>query len=215
MTETKRRSEAAGEAPARERILDAALAAFTEAGFADASTLEIATRARVSKRELYALVGNKKDMLIACIAARARQFKVPGDLPVPRDRVALDRTLNAFGEQLLREISDPTVMDLFRLAIGEAVRVPEIARTLDSVGRAASRDALIETMTNARAHGLVHGDPAEMAEQFGALLWGSLMVGLLLGVAERPSPREMARRARNATAAFLKLHPQPGKPARS
>jgi AcrR family transcriptional regulator len=213
MTETKRRAEPADEAPARQRILEAALAAFTEAGFADASTLEIATRARVSKRELYALVGNKKDMLIACIAARAGRFKVTGDLPVPRDRLALDRTLNAFGEHLLREISDPTVMAVFRLAIGEAVRVPEIARTLDSVGRAASRDALIEMMANARAHGLVDGDPAEMAEQFGALLWGNLMVGLLLGVAERPSPREMARRARNAAAAFLALHPQPEQPA--
>jgi hypothetical protein len=35
------------------------------------------------------------------------------------------------------------------------------------------------------------------------------MVSLLLGVAERPSPREVAARARDATAAFLQLHPPP------
>ena len=35
-----------------------------ENGYAKTSTLEIATRAGISKRELYALVGNKQEMLI-------------------------------------------------------------------------------------------------------------------------------------------------------
>jgi len=34
-----------------------------------------------------------------------------------------------------------------------------------------------------------------------------LLVSLLLGVAERPTSREIATRARDATAAFLQLHP--------
>lgn len=38
---------------------------------------------------------------------------------------------------------------------------------------------------------------------------GDLMVSLLLGVAERPSSRDVAARARGATAAFLHLHPPP------
>jgi AcrR family transcriptional regulator len=49
----------------RKRILGAALSAFMEGGFAQTSTLEIATRARVSKRELYTLFGNKEAMLVA------------------------------------------------------------------------------------------------------------------------------------------------------
>ena len=43
--------------------------------------------------------------------------------------------------------------------------------------------------------------------QFAGLLWRDLMVSLLLGVAKRPKPRESARRARDAAAAFLQLHP--------
>jgi len=31
------------------------------------------------------------------------------------------------------------------------------------------------------------GQPAHLAEQFAGLLWGTLMVSLLLGVAERPA----------------------------
>jgi hypothetical protein len=64
-------------------------------------------------------------------------------------------------------------------------------------------------MGGARASGLLNGRPAELAEQFGGLLWGNLLVSLLLGVAERPNSREIAGRAREATAAFLQLHPLP------
>jgi AcrR family transcriptional regulator len=203
----KARREAADETPTRERILDAAFSAFMESGFAETSTLEIATRARVSKRELYALVGSKQDMLVACIGERAKRLQVPADLPEPHDRETLARVLTAFGAQLLREVSDPTVVAVFQLAIAEAVRAPEVARTLDSIGVETSRAALREIMARAQSAGLLNGQPSEMAEHFAGLLWGNLMTGLLLRVAERPSPREIARRASAATAAFLQLYP--------
>jgi AcrR family transcriptional regulator len=202
------RREAADETP-RERILDAAFSAFVEGGFAETSTLEIATRARVSKRELYALVGSKQDMLVACIGARAKRLQVPANLPEPHDRETLAGVLTAFGTQLLREVSDPTVVAVFQLAIAEAVRAPEVARTLNAIGVETGRAALREIMTRAQSGGLLSGKPAEMAEHFSGLLWGNLMMSLLLRVIDRPSPREIARRASAATAAFLQLYPQP------
>ena len=203
----KERQEVRDETEVRARILDAAFAAFMKSGYAASSTLEIATRARVSKRELYALVGNKQEMLIACISARAKRLQVPADLPVPHDRETLAHILASFGTQLVREITDPTVIAVFRLAIAEAVHAPEVAQALDSIGREASRAALRQIMTRAQTSGLLTGRPAELAEQFGGLLWGNLMVSLLLGVAPRPNSREIAARARDATAAFLQLHP--------
>jgi hypothetical protein len=68
-------------------------------------------------------------------------------------------------------------------------------------------------MAQAQASGLLAGRPAELAQQFAGLLWGDLMVSLLLDVAERPSPREIAVRARDAAAAFLQLYPLPKKHA--
>ena len=197
------------ESAVRERILEAAFSAFMKSGYAASSTLEIATRARVSKRELYALVGNKQEMLIACISARARRLQVPAELPVPYDRESLAQVLASFGTQLLREITDPTVIAVFRLAIAEAAHAPEVAQALDSIGREASRAALRQIITRAQGSGLLIGPPAELAEQFGGLLWGNLIVSLLLGVAKRPNSREVAARARDATAAFLQLHPLP------
>ena len=206
---SKRRQESGDETAVRERILKAAFAAFMKSGYATASTLEIATRARVSKRELYALVGNKQEMLIACISERAKRLDVPADLPALRDRETLEQVLASFGTKLVREVSEPTVIAVFRLAIGEAVQGPEVARVLDSIGREACRAALRKIMARAQASGLLTGHPAELAQQFAGLLWRDLMVSLLLGVAERPSPREIARRARDAAAAFLELHPLP------
>jgi AcrR family transcriptional regulator len=203
----KGRRDGGEEAAVRMRILDAAFAAFMRSGYAATSTLEIATRARVSKRELYALVGNKQEMLIACISTRARRLQVPADLRVPHDRETLAHVLASFGTQLVREITDPTVIAVFRLAIAEADHAPEVAQALDSIGRETSRAALRQIMARAQASGLLNGRPAELAEQFGGLLWGNLMVSLLLGVAERPNSREVAARARDATTAFLHLHP--------
>ena len=203
----KERQDVREETEVRARILDAAFAAFMKSGYAASSTLEIATCARVSKREIYALVGNKQEMLIACISERAKRLQVPADLPVPHDRGALAHILASFGTKLVHEITDPTVIAVFRLAIAEAVHAPEVAQALDSIGREASRAALRQVMTRAQASGLLSGRPAELAEQFGGLLWGNLMVSLLLGVAPRPNSREVAARARDATAAFLQLHP--------
>ena len=204
-----KRRQKGGDTAVRERILEAAFAAFMKSGYATTSTLEIATRARVSKRELYALVGNKQEMLIACISKRAKRLDVPANLPVLRDRETLEHVLASFGTKFVREVSEPAVIAVFRLAIGEAVQAPEVARTLNSVGREASRAALRKIMAEVQASGLLTGRPAELAEQFAGLLWRDLLVSLLLGVAERPNPREIAGRARDAAAAFLQLHPLP------
>jgi AcrR family transcriptional regulator len=202
------------DATVRERILDAAFGAFMERGYAATSTLEIATRARVSKRELYVLVGNKQEILVAAISERAKRLHVPAEFPVPKDREALATLLTSFGMQILREITDPAVVGVFRLAIAEAGQAPEVGTTLDSVGRETIRAALRQIMARARASGLLEGRAAELAEQFGSLLWGNVMVGLLLGVEERPNARQVAARAREATEAFLQLHRSPNSAAK-
>ena len=194
----------------RERILEAAFAGFVERGYSATSTLEIATRARVSKRDLYALVGTKQEMLAACIGARARRLQAPAELPVPSDREALARVLTAFGTRLLSEVSEGTVIAAFRLAIAEAVHAPEVARTLHSLARETSQGALRDIMGRAQEAGVVDGQAADLAGQFLALLWRNLLIDLLLGVAERPDPGEIARRAGEAAGAFLRLYPWAG-----
>jgi AcrR family transcriptional regulator len=201
---------ASAETPMHARILGAASQAFMEEGYAGTSTLDIATRAKVSKRDLYANFASKHAVLVACIKSRAERMRLPPDLPIPGSRQMLASTLTVFATNLVREISHPSVIATFRLAIAEATRSPEIAQALDSGGRDAARRALGELLASAQSTGLIGpGEPAEMAMQFLGLLWEGLMVGLLLGVAATPEPAEAERRAAKATAAFMHLHPDP------
>jgi AcrR family transcriptional regulator len=215
MARTKTKSAAPGPAEipggsARERILRAAYLAFMERGYQRTSTLDIATRAKVSKRELYALFDNKHAMLVACIVDRTQQMSVPLTLPPAQSRAALAATLTAFGGAFLRGLCDPHVLALHRFAIAEANTAPDIAQALDRHGRLATRDALIAFLKEAQAGGLFgDADVALMAERFFALVWGGLWLRLLLGVGEPPGQAEIDKRARDATEALLSLYPVP------
>jgi AcrR family transcriptional regulator len=195
-------------ASARDRILGAALQAFAEGGYSQTSTLEIATRAQVSKRELYALFGNKQAMLAACIADRAARVRVPPDLPSVGDRATLAQALTRIGTTVLQEICAPAVVTMFRLAIAEAQRSPEVARALDRTGRQAVRSKVGQIVQQAYDRGLLGGgDVGEMTGQFLALLWNDVLLNLLLRVRVTPTRAEAHRRAEAAATAFLTLHP--------
>ena len=190
--------------PKRTRVLQAAFSAFQELGYAGASTLEIATRAKVSKRELYTFFSNKQAILATCIAERTKQMRFPLESPGSLDRKAVAATLTAFGPTVRRGVCDPSALAVFRLAIAESESSPEVARALDTAGRQANRAALIEFLGEAQKHGQAGtGQPETMATYFFALLWDDLLVRLLLRVAEPPSPKEVERRARFATEALL------------
>jgi len=191
----------------RDRILQAAMGLFVERGFAATTTLEIATRARVSKRELYALVGNKDEMLALCIARRGNRMRLPEGFPEPTDRARLEAALRKYGATLLCEITEPAVLETFRLGIAEAKRSPAIARTLSERGREPARFALEALLTSARAAKLLaDGNMDEMLHDFGALLWGNTMVWILLGLEKAPGQKEIERRAERAARRFLELY---------
>jgi AcrR family transcriptional regulator len=217
----KRQSRDPGEAPAdcssssaggdhRQRILDAAFRVLMERGYAGASTLEIATRAKVSKRELYALFGSKEGILVAMITGRATRMRAALTGLALGDRRSLAATLAGFGATVVREVCHPAVIALIRLAVSEAQRSPQVAQTLDTLGWQGNRAALVKLLVEAQLHGLIgRGEPTMMAAQFFALLWGDLQMRLVLGVATAPTPAEIEARAHAALEALLALYPPP------
>jgi AcrR family transcriptional regulator len=198
----------------RERVLRAAFEVFRKRGFSGASTLEIATRAKVSKRDLYALFGSKQAMMVACIKERAGRMRQPLELTasVPANGAAIAATLVEFGTSILRFVSHADVLTVHRLAIAELGRAPEIARTLDRNGREANHAALADWLAKAQAEGFVGtGDPVVMAAHFIAILWdGGLLMQLLLRMRDAPSEDEIKSRADAATQALLTLYAPAG-----
>jgi AcrR family transcriptional regulator len=111
-----------------------------EDGYADTGTLEIATRACVSKRKPCALVGNKQEMLAACIKTRAKRLRVPADLPHRATESPSRAHWRCWATAPARDTRSPAIA-VFRLAIAEAMRAPEVARALDAIGGETRRDA--------------------------------------------------------------------------
>src|SRR5438045_6209484 len=62
------------------RILDAATEIFLEKGFEETSTAEIASRARVSKRELYSNFSDKRDIPAAVVTELQAQIQAEANI---------------------------------------------------------------------------------------------------------------------------------------
>src|SRR3954454_23759371 len=122
--------------PRRRAILSAAVGVLMEKGYARASTLEIATRARVSKRELYAEFGSKRGILEALIDSASTEMQVPLVAAEIGDRHGLAAALTAYGIAALATLSNPYVLAMYRLAIAEAPGNTELGEILDASGRA-------------------------------------------------------------------------------
>jgi AcrR family transcriptional regulator len=189
-------------------VLYAAFSLFREHGFSSTSMLDIVTRARISKRDLYALFKNKHAVLAACISEHTEQMRRTLDMtnPVPQTREALTKLLVEIGISILKTVCHPDALTVFRLAIAESDRAPEVARTLDSSGREANQKALSELIRSAQSRGLIGaGDPALLTARYITTLWGDLLIRLLMRVREAPTEREIVARARAATEMLVPL----------
>lgn len=179
-----------------------------ERGYAAASTQEIARRARVSKRELYAHFGNKSGILEALVTATAERMQVPlAAAGTMADRAALRAALIDYGVSALTELVRPHVLAIHRLAAAEAGRsANSVGKILDRAGREPNRRALVALMTRAREAGLLNGEPQTMSQQFFNLAAGDTLVRLMLGAIPPPKAAQIRRRAEAAADAILKLY---------
>jgi AcrR family transcriptional regulator len=185
----------------RDRVLNAAFSLFREHGFSTTSMLEIVTEARISKRDLYALFRNKHEVLAACISERTERMRRPLDtmISVPQTRDALATLLVEFGVSALKTMCHPDALTVFRLAIAESDRAPEVARTLDSSAREANIKALTELIRKAQSRGLIAtGDPGVLVARFFSALAGDLLIRLLMRVRKAPTEEEVSARAHAA-----------------
>src|SRR5258708_12443420 len=166
--------------PLCDRITGAAFRASMANGYAGTSMLEIAPRAKISKRDLYAAFPSKQAVLLACITSRAVRMRLPPDLPAPTSREMLATTLGVFGATVIREVCEPAATSMYRFAIAEAEQSPDVAAAL-SANRFVNRHALEELLFRAQAAAvLAPGDPPRIMDPFFPFLWGDLLVSRLL-----------------------------------
>lgn len=116
--------ELAGEVDAR--ILEAARRVFLERGLAGASMEEIASLARAGKPTIYARFASKEALYTAVVmrnvAAAIARFE--GHIPTGE---SIDERLASVGTTLLHWVLAGDTIDLMRVSISEARRLPDLA----------------------------------------------------------------------------------------
>jgi AcrR family transcriptional regulator len=142
--------ERAGEV--EERILDAAAKVFLERGFDGASIDLIAETARSGKPTIYARYANKEALFAAAVEHRitAKNARLQSRKPVGD---TIEERLAGIGAAMIRETLTEELVGLFRLAIAETLRFPELVVSVSRMARQRGVETAARLMNEAAEGG--------------------------------------------------------------
>jgi AcrR family transcriptional regulator len=194
----------------RALIVDAALKAFLDAGYAEASVNRIAATAGVSIKTLYRHFESKDDLFSAVMQAACG--KMPGadipedDEPPPAWYDAPPATaLPKAGEEYLRNALSQDQLALYRVVTRDAHRFPKLGRRYheETTG---TRDAKFAGYLDlwAKREGWSVRDKHAAAEVFAGLLKARIFDEVLLGL-RQPTEAEIVDKAGEAAKNMLLL----------
>ncbi|MDN7378386.1 TetR/AcrR family transcriptional regulator [Escherichia coli] len=147
------RPKIAGLDERKKAIVIGAYSAFIELGFAQTSTTEIARRAKVSKRTIYEVFSNKKEIFSEVIKEYKALFL---DLPRPENE---ELPLNEALFRIFRlDISQEDAKEreaLLKLMTRESILFPDLSDYLYATKTLRSRELLIEWLDIQQAQGRI------------------------------------------------------------
>jgi AcrR family transcriptional regulator len=191
-------------------IVDAALNAFLDAGYAGASVNHIAATAGVSIKTLYRHFESKADLFSAVMQAACG--KTPGGDIVEQDEVPPawyfvppSEALPIAGKDYLRHVLSKDQLALYRVVARDAHRFPELGSCYQKV-TAGARDARFADFLNlwVEREGWTVRDKHTAAQVFAGLLKARIFDEALLGL-RQPSEIEIAEQAQDAAQSMLLL----------
>lgn len=193
--------------PKRQAILAAASELFLAEGYAAVSMDAVARRAGVSKATLYAHLASKEALFGAVVEARCAAMAEGLDIAAQHE-LPLRDALAALGRYLLDFVLSPPVIGIFRVALAEGVRFPDLARAFHEAGPMLTRARVTAWVTEEQRRGRLRSDadPALIAEHCNALMRGSLLMRVMLGIGPAPGPAEIGAAADAAAEAVLRAY---------
>lgn len=151
------------------RILDAALTVFSQKGFVSASMDDIAAEAGLSKPTLYQYFPSKDELFTAMMTEERDHMLESFEYPTASGMVA---ELYAFSWHYADVVLRPDMLNLARLIIGEAQRLPDVGRAYQASGPDRVLAGMIAYLERQRAAGRLVFDDAELAAED---LWGLIL----------------------------------------
>ncbi len=191
----------------RRKILAGAREVFAEAGFERASVDVIAARAGVSKATVYNHFEDKQALFVATVVEETEAMRASLGACVERPCGTVEQALQAMGEKIMTLWLAPPVAALYRQAIAEAARLPEIGRMVFEQGTKALQDTVAANLARwAETGALRLDDPQADAVTFIALCHGNLVIRMRLGVLPYPVADEVRETVRRAVRTFVRAH---------
>lgn len=190
----------------REALLAAGRTLFVAHGFGPVTVDQVIVEAGVSRATYYAHFQDKMALLEAIVARESTRIVEDGWVENSLDG-DLEEALTGFGVRLLGFLADPDMLAMERLAASAAAFNPNLGRRLFDAGPGRAKAILGRLLAEAQGRGTL--GPADRAQALSDLmgLWqGMLRVELNFGLRGRPSPDEIADRARHGARQFLKLY---------
>ena len=176
----------------RHSIMTAGRDLFLLHGYRGASMDQIAAAAAVSKQTVYKHFGDKRELLLAIVtdAVEATVTSFAARIAGLADTADVEHDLTAVGVDYLQAVLAEQVVQLRRLVIAEASRVPELAALYYEHAPAKTLDALAATFRALDGRGvLTVPDPHRAAAHFAFLVVGkSIDEALFFG-----GPQTLAR----------------------
>lgn len=191
----------------RRRILSGAREVFAELGFERASVDQIASRAGVSKATVYNHFADKKALFVAAVVEETNELgaSLAACLECPAGDVA--HALQTMGEEIMSLWLSPRTSALYRQAIAESARLPEIGRMVFERGTAVLYEAVAAHLARWRDSGALRvDDPRTAAVTFVALCHGDLVTRMRLGVLEYPVDGRIRETVERAVRTFVRAH---------
>lgn len=190
----------------QKQIAEAAYEVLAEKGYAGASMLSIAKKAKASNETLYRWYGNKQGLFRDLVAQNAELVAMQLKQELGKAEHSL-QALEAIGERLLAMLLSPRAIALNRAAAADAEVSGELGQALAEAGRDHVLPLLVEFLGQLRAEGFLAFDHVdETAELYVALLVGDMQIRRVTGVLAELPAEEIKARAHRASERFAGIY---------
>jgi TetR/AcrR family transcriptional repressor of mexJK operon len=192
------------------RIIAASLEVFSEFSFQDATTGEIARRARVSKRDIYAHFPDKHALLIATLnkALQTEVSNIKEAIADTQSVRSLQKRLEIIGLTLINEVLSAAMSVLTRLVASESINRPLIGTVYFENGPVRRTVLISEVLalhnTKNKPRSL---DVSQAAEHYLALITYQPNLTTSVGMRDIWDSKAIQTHVVSAVECFLKAYP--------
>lgn len=188
------------------QVLDGARSVILARGFDGASVDDIAREAGISKATLYRYFPDKSSLFQAVMRRDCSAQASAMPVPIPDDR-PLEEALTEAGRRYITFVTSDQARSMFRAAVFEAERFPEVGRAFYAAQVDRGRACLAPLVAAGAARGEVAIDDLDLAtHRFLALCKAEVFFKQLFGMSEPLRADEIEERARSAASAFMRMY---------